>query len=182
MKRISARADGRCDSVIGRFRLTPVTGYLVGGEHRTGSDDYLMLHIFSFIYQNKGPWVTLAKGQKRKLTTSAATLRQTFSTSDFDEYKNLFYPLERPLIESFVRAAVGDEKIIYVSSWGELLRSWISTTIGYLNVDNDLLDMCEDERAAEWFSAKFGRKYGACVWATWPTHHETPWFRKRNAG
>jgi hypothetical protein len=26
-----------------------VTGYLVGGEHRTGSDDYLMLHIFSFI-------------------------------------------------------------------------------------------------------------------------------------
>jgi hypothetical protein len=42
--------------------------------------------------------------------------------------------------------------------------------------------MCEDERAAEWFSAKFGRKYGARVWATWPTHHETPWFRKRNAG
>jgi hypothetical protein len=113
---------------------------------------------------------------------SAATLRQTFSTSDFDEYKNLFYPLERPLIESFVRAAVGDEKIIYVSSWGGLLRSWISMMIGYLNVDNDLLDMCEDERAAEWFSAKFGRKYGACVWATWPTHHETPRFRKRNAG
>ena len=31
--------------------------------------------------------------------------------------------------------------------------------VGYLDVNNDILDMCEDERTVEWFSVHFGRKH-----------------------
>lgn len=30
--------------------------------------------------------------------------------------------------------------------------------VGYLDVNHNILDMCEDEQAVEWFSAHFGRK------------------------
>jgi hypothetical protein len=46
----------------------------------------------------------------------------------------LFYPLERALIESFVKAAIDDEKDTNISSWGESLRAWISMMIAYLDV------------------------------------------------
>ena len=91
-------------------------------------------------------------------TSSAGGLRQNFPTSHYDGYSNLFYPLERALIESFVKAAVEDEKNTGFSTWGQLLRSWISMMIGYLDVDNDVLDICEDKQAVEWFSTHFGRK------------------------
>lgn len=47
-----------------------------------------------------------------------AELRRTITTSHYNEYGNLFYPLERPLIENLVKTAVDDEKDIYVFSWG----------------------------------------------------------------
>ena len=91
-------------------------------------------------------------------TSSAGGPRQIFPTSHYDAYSNLFYPLEQALIESFVKAVVDDEKDTNFSTWGQLLRSWISMMVGYLDVNNDILDMCEDEQAVEWFSARFGRK------------------------
>lgn len=91
-------------------------------------------------------------------TSSARGPRQIFPTNRYDVYSNLFCPLERALIESFVKAAVDDEKDANFSTWGQLLRSWISMMVGYLDVNNDILDMCEDEQAVEWFSARFGRK------------------------
>ena len=86
--------------------------------------------------------------------------RRPDTVSHYVEYGNLLYPLERPLIESFVRGVISDEKDDYCSSWGELLKAWISMMVGYLDIDNDILDLCEDERAVAWYSTNFGRKYG----------------------
>jgi len=93
--------------------------------------------------------------------SSARGLGQTSLTSHYDVYGNLFYPLERALIESFVKAAIDDEKDANISSWGESLRAWISMMVAYLDVNNDILDMCEDERAVEWVSVLFGRAHEA---------------------
>jgi hypothetical protein len=80
-------------------------------------------------------------------------------------YDNIFHPLEQALVESYVKAALGDEKDNNLTLLGNLLGSWILMMAGYLNVNNDILDNCEDHRAVEWYSVHFGRvrdaKYGA---------------------
>ncbi|PYI08428.1 hypothetical protein BO78DRAFT_428253 [Aspergillus sclerotiicarbonarius CBS 121057] len=68
----------------------------------------------------------------------------------------------RPLVESFVKAALDDESIdengfLDITSWGDMLRSWLSMMAGYLGIENDILDDCDDERAVAWYSKNFGR-------------------------
>ncbi|WEW58584.1 hypothetical protein PRK78_004052 [Emydomyces testavorans] len=82
-------------------------------------------------------------------------------TRQYDVYKNLYYPLEKALVESFVKAAIEEEDETCYSTWGELLRSWVSLMTGYLNVNNDVLDHCADEQVVEWYSLNFGRLRGA---------------------
>ena len=94
-------------------------------------------------------------------TTAASTTRW------FDVYGNVHYPLERALVESFVKAAIDEEDQIVIededqdgvgySVWADSLGSWISQMMGYLEVDNDVLDGCPDGRAVEWYSTRFGR-------------------------
>lgn len=91
-------------------------------------------------------------------TTAAITMTKSFPANQYDKYNNnILYPLERALIESFVEAALDDEKENHITSWGELLRSWISMMVGYLGIANDILDTCEDQQAIKWFSEQFGR-------------------------
>lgn len=78
-------------------------------------------------------------------------LRPADTTSQYDKYNNILYPPEWALIESFAKAAVDDEKENNITSWGELLRSWIFMMVGYLDVNNDILDNCEDQPAGERF-------------------------------
>lgn len=92
-------------------------------------------------------------------TSSATGPRPLLPTSHYNVYKNLFYPVEQALVESFVKAALDEEKDNDISPWAELLRAWIAMMGGYLEVNNDVLDMCEDEQAVEWFSVHFGRKH-----------------------
>jgi hypothetical protein len=82
-------------------------------------------------------------------------------TKHYDVYGNLFYSREQALVESFVGAAIDEDKEVGYSSWGELLRSWISMMAGYLEVNNDILDSCADERVVEWYSTNFGRIHEA---------------------
>ena len=97
-------------------------------------------------------------------TLSATIPTQNFATSHYDVYNNMFYPLEQELVESYVKAALDEEKDNNLTLWGSLLQSWISMMAGYLNVNNDILDNCEDHRAVKWYSVHFGRvheaKYG----------------------
>ncbi|KAJ5542194.1 hypothetical protein N7461_008197 [Penicillium sp. DV-2018c] len=82
----------------------------------------------------------------------------TIAAEQYDIYDNLFHPLEPALTESFVKAAVDDhDKKCQVSAWGQSLRAWISMMVGYVEVNNDILDNCADERAVEWYSVNFGR-------------------------
>jgi len=92
------------------------------------------------------------------LASSETMFGHTIATSRYDVYRNIFYPLEQVLVESFVKAAVDEENDIDISDWGELLRAWISMMVGYLEVNNDILDNCLDGRAMEWFSVHFGRE------------------------
>ena len=94
-------------------------------------------------------------------TSSATGTRPTLLTSHYNVYQNLFYPLEPALVESLVKAAIDEEKNTDISTWGETLKAWIAMMAGYLDVNNDILDMCEDVDAVEWFSFHFGRKYEA---------------------
>ncbi|CAG8238679.1 unnamed protein product [Penicillium salamii] len=75
-------------------------------------------------------------------------------------YGNLHFPLEPTLVESFVKAAIDEEtdpEFPGWSDWDEDLRAWVSMMTGYLEVNNDILDLCPDNRAVEWYSEKFGR-------------------------
>lgn len=88
-------------------------------------------------------------------------VRDTTSAEGFEIYGNLHYPLEGALVESFVKAGIDEEKDTSFSAWDESLRSWISLMVGYLEVDNDILDNCQDKRAVEWYSCNFGRIHEA---------------------
>lgn len=72
-------------------------------------------------------------------------------------YGNLIYPLEAALAESFVKGVIHDIEEVGNSSWQLLLYAWISMMRGYLEVNNDILDNCADERAVEWYNTHFGR-------------------------
>lgn len=82
----------------------------------------------------------------------------TVAIEQYDVHENVSHALEPALIESFVKAAVDDhDKKGQVSAWGQSLRAWISMMVGYVEVNNDILHNCADERAVEWYSANFGR-------------------------
>ncbi|KAB8067023.1 hypothetical protein BDV29DRAFT_115815 [Aspergillus leporis] len=88
-------------------------------------------------------------------------IRDTAPTKRFKTYGNLHYPLEQTLVESFVKAAIDEEKDTSFSAWDESLRSWVSLMTGYLEVNNDVLDHCLDKQAVEWYSHNFGRIHEA---------------------
>lgn len=71
-------------------------------------------------------------------------------------------------MESFVKAAIDEEIDTGFSAWGKLLRSWVSLMIGYLEVDNDILDHCPDKQVVEWYSSNFGQiheaNFGSIDW------------------
>lgn len=95
--------------------------------------------------------------QMSDMTIPSNATNQAVSTKNYDVYGNLFYPHEQVLVESLVKVAIDEEEEVGYSSWGELLRAWVSMMAGYLEVNNDILDNCADERAVEWYSTNFGR-------------------------
>lgn len=92
---------------------------------------------------------------------SHSTNKMRDTTRGFEIYGNLQYPLEGALVESFDKAGIDEETDASFSPWGESLRSWISLMVGYLEVDNDILDNCQDNQAVEWYSRNFGRIHEA---------------------
>ena len=92
---------------------------------------------------------------------SSTDIGDTARTTRFQSYGSLYYPLEQPLVESFVKAAIDEETEAGFSAWGESLRSWVSLMTGYLEVDNDAFDLCPDKRAVDWYSRNFGRIHEA---------------------
>lgn len=64
---------------------------------------------------------------------------------------------EQALVESFVKAAIDEETDAEVSACGESPSSWVSLMTGYLEVDNDMLDLCPDKQTVDWYSQNFGR-------------------------
>lgn len=100
----------------------------------------------TFNYPNSSP----EKKEQVVLIPNSFThlpLGPVYSTNQYDKYDNILYPLKRALIESFVKAALNDEKKNHITFWGEALRSWISMMVGYLDITNDVLDTCEDQSA-----------------------------------
>ncbi|KAJ5421478.1 hypothetical protein N7491_009923 [Penicillium cf. griseofulvum] len=82
-------------------------------------------------------------------------------TAGYEIYGNVCHPLEEPLVESFMKGAIDDmnDANAEFSVWGETLSAWVSLMCGYLEVNNDILDHCQDARAVKWFSEKYGRQH-----------------------
>jgi hypothetical protein len=79
---------------------------------------------------------------------------------EYDTYKNIHHPLERALVESFVKCALLGE-LPSSSEWGMSMMASVWTMIRYLDVENDILDDCTDSKAVEWFSEHFGHRHDA---------------------
>ncbi|KAF5861178.1 hypothetical protein ETB97_000552 [Aspergillus alliaceus] len=101
-----------------------------------------------------------------RLGIDLSTISMWSKTTDCDVYGNMLYPSERILLESFVKAAVDDDSLSSegggysdITSWGELLRSWVSMMVGYLGIGKDTIDFSSDKRAMDWYSRNFGRIY-----------------------
>ncbi|KAJ6036186.1 hypothetical protein N7540_000465 [Penicillium herquei] len=77
---------------------------------------------------------------------------------NYNAYDNIFHPLEAALVESFAKSAIDDENHGGLK-WAHSLSTWVAMMVGYLEVNNEILDACSDEQAVEWFSVKFGRKH-----------------------
>jgi hypothetical protein len=92
-------------------------------------------------------------------TVTPTASARTSTTHEYDAYGNLFYPLERTLLESFIRVILKDGDGTTISIWEESLRAWIAQMRGYLEVNNDAVDECPDKEVVEWFSHHFGRKH-----------------------
>lgn len=85
--------------------------------------------------------------------------QNTLSTKGYDIYGNICHPLEEVLVESFVKSVIDDEndENAEFSAWGETLSTWVAMMTAYLEVDNNILDSCPDERAVKWSSVTYGR-------------------------
>lgn len=92
-----------------------------------------------------------------EVSSSSNEKASAATNKHFDTYQNLRYPLEKALVESFVKVAIDEEKELGISAWCESLRCWVSFMAGYLEVNNDILDHCSDKEAVEWYSTNFGR-------------------------
>ncbi|OJD17576.1 hypothetical protein AJ78_02327 [Emergomyces pasteurianus Ep9510] len=79
------------------------------------------------------------------------------TTTQYDTYSNILYPHRQTLLESLIRAAVVEETNAGSTSWAASLKAWVSMMVGYLGVENDVLDDCRDEQVTTWFSTHFGR-------------------------
>ncbi|CAG7964157.1 unnamed protein product [Penicillium nalgiovense] len=106
--------------------------------------------------------LTLAPNSFANLPVPDATgdvKQSTVSTKGYDMYRNVCHPLEEALVESFVKCVVDDknDENAEFSGWGDRLSTWVAMMCGYLEVNNDILDSCRDERAVEWFSVNYGR-------------------------
>ena len=91
-------------------------------------------------------------------TVTPTASARTSTIHEYDAYGNMFYPLERTLLESFIRVILRDGDGTTISIWEESLRAWIAHMRGYLEVNNDAVDECPDKEVVEWFSHHFGRK------------------------
>jgi hypothetical protein len=82
-------------------------------------------------------------------------------TAGYDIYGNVCHPLEEPLVESLVKGVLADmdDPNAEFSGWGDTLSTWVAMMCAYLEVNNDILDRCQDERAVKWFSEKYGREH-----------------------
>ncbi|KAL4942563.1 hypothetical protein BDV06DRAFT_162002 [Aspergillus oleicola] len=109
---------------------------------------YIIRNSFAHVFQEDIP-------------RSSTNMGDTAPTTRFQSYGSLYYPLEQALVESFVKAAIDEEKDAGFSAWGESLRAWVSLMTGYLEVDNDILDLCPDKQAVDWYSYNFGRIHEA---------------------
>jgi hypothetical protein len=67
---------------------------------------------------------------------------------EYDTYSNIHHPLERALVESFVKCALLSE-FPSSSEWGMSLMASVWTMIRYLDIENDILDDCTDSKAVE---------------------------------
>ena len=79
-------------------------------------------------------------------------------SSKYDTFENVFFPLEAALIESFARCAVRETGSA-MTLWQSTLRGWISTSLTYLDIEDDILDACQQKEAVEWYSSNYGRDY-----------------------
>ncbi|KAJ5950287.1 uncharacterized protein N7479_008700 [Penicillium vulpinum] len=125
-------------------RSCAVFNYPQGDPAEKGLQVYLIPNSFAYILQEDTP-------------RSSTRIGDTVLTTRFQSYGSLYYPLEQALVESFVKAAIDEETDAGFSAWGESLRSWVSLITGYLEVNNDILDMCLDKQAVDWYSHNFGR-------------------------
>jgi hypothetical protein len=82
------------------------------------------------------------------------------SERSFDVHGNTHQPLERALVESFVKCALLSDQLS-TSVWRRSLMTSVWTMIRYLDIENDILDHCTDTRAVELFSEHFGRGHDA---------------------
>ncbi|PGH23736.1 hypothetical protein AJ80_02165 [Polytolypa hystricis UAMH7299] len=95
----------------------------------------------------------------------SATAELNATNAQYDKYHgNILYPHQRTLLESLVRAAVDEESHAGFTAWAAEMAAWVSMMVGYLGLENDILDDCLDEQVAAWYSTHFGRihesKYG----------------------
>src|SRR5271170_3431246 len=98
-----------------------------------------MIQLPSSLYQ-----LVLIPSSYAHLSVSTVTpiaSARTLTAHEYDGYGNLFYPLERTLLESFIKVALRDGD---GSLWEESLRAWIAHMVGYLEVNNDAVDECPD--------------------------------------
>lgn len=107
--------------------------YPHGDPAEIGLQVYVFPDSFAHIFPEDG------------LQSSNQIRETTASIQRFQTYGNLHFPLEQALVESFVKAAIDEETSTEVSAWGQSLRSWVSLMVGYLDVDNDILDYCPDK-------------------------------------
>lgn len=90
-----------------------------------------------------------------EVDTTSATLTEVHYT----KYNNILYPHPRTLLESLVRAAIDEGTSAGFTSWAASIEAWIPMMVGYLGLENDILDDCSDEKVLAWYSTHFGRLY-----------------------
>ncbi|KAJ5555218.1 hypothetical protein N7535_007658 [Penicillium sp. DV-2018c] len=128
----------RLDRYCSSFQFPPHFPY-------SGDQMFLMPNSFAHLPLQKGDMSLDQPDQKKA------------QSKQYDVYGNLFYPLEAALVESFVKGVYHDNDEIGHCSWQTLLSAWIGMMVAYLEVNNDILDDCADERAVQWYSTEYSR-------------------------
>ena len=82
-------------------------------------------------------------------------------TGAYNVHENVHYPLERVLLESFIRVLLDERDETRLNRWVGTLKVWISHMYGYLDLENDAVDDCPDDAVRDWFSQNWGRGHEA---------------------